>query len=123
MPDKKLRRCRILVVEDEYLLAQDLRTELEEFDVIVLGPVGSVADAISLINAEERIDGAVLDVNLRGELVFPAAALLKGRGVPFVFATGYDGSVIPDEFCDAPRCEKPINANFIIREISRLIHA
>lgn len=108
MAEQALGGMRILVVEDEYLLADDLRDELIDAGAQVLGPVPSVADAQALIAAEARIDAAVLDINLRGEMVFPVADQLTGRGVPFAFATGYDEWALPDRFAGAPRVEKPL---------------
>lgn len=123
MPERTLRGCRILVVEDEYLLADELRTELDEAGAIVLGPAGALDDALALIRSEQEIDGAVLDVNLAGEPVYPAADLLMERQVPLVFTTGYDASALPSRFGQVVRCEKPINMKLIARAIGRVIHA
>ncbi len=94
MPDallaSALRGRRILVVEDEYMMADDLQYDLEEVGAQVIGPVPSVADALALLAAEEAIDGAILDVNLRGEKAYPVADVLRERGVLFVLATGYE---------------------------------
>lgn len=123
MPNKTLRDCRVLVVEDEYMLAEDLAAELDEVGAVVLGPVGTLEAAIALIDAEPRIDGAILDVNLRGEMVFPAADILLERGVPFVFTTGYDPSTFPSRFEHIAKCEKPINITSMTQAIGRAIHA
>ncbi|SFS11607.1 response regulator [Sphingomonas jatrophae] len=123
MPERSLRDCRILVVEDEYMLADELRTELGDAGAIVLGPVGNVEDALELVQSEQAIDGGILDVNLSGEMVFPAADLLTDRGVPFVFTTGYDASAIPSRFADVVRCEKPINIKKVTQAIGRVIHS
>jgi CheY-like chemotaxis protein len=108
MIDQMLRDRRILIVEDEYLLANDLHNALRTAGIAVLGPVPSVAAALAMIAAEAMIDAAVLDINLRGEMVFAVADALRARGVPFAFATGYDQAVVPDRFADAPRAEKPL---------------
>lgn len=121
MADTTLAGCRVLVVEDEYMLADDLATELGDAGAIVLGPVGTLAEAIGAIETEQRIDGAILDVNLRGEAVFDAAHLLSVRGVPFVFTTGYDGSAIPAPYEHIPRCEKPINMRHVAHALGRAI--
>jgi CheY-like chemotaxis protein len=113
MVDARLRGRRILIVEDEYLLANDLHDALDAAGVVVLGPVPSVTAALALIAAEPRIDAAVLDVNLRGEMVFAVADALRARGVPFTFATGYDHWALPDRFADTPRVEKPLKARQI----------
>lgn len=123
MAETTLKNCRVLVVEDEYMLADDLRAELEDREAVVLGPVGRLEDAIALIRAEADIDGAVLDVNLGGDAVFPAADLLMTRGVPLVFTTGYDASAIPDRYAHVARCEKPVNIAKVAKAIGRQIHA
>lgn len=104
-----LARRRILLAEDEYFIMQDLRCGLEALGATVVGPAPSVADALALIAAEPQIDAAVLDVNLRGERVYPVADALSARGIPFVFATGYSGAVIDPRHGRAPICEKPVN--------------
>ena len=103
-------RRRVLVVEDEYMIAQDLARELEDVGAEVLGPVPSVADALALLVAEAvPPDAAILDVNLGGEMVFPVAEALRERGVPFVFVTGYDPWSLPQAYADVPCCEKPFD--------------
>ena len=100
---------RILLVEDEYFIVDDMLRVFEESGAEVIGPAGSVADALGILAATPRIDGAVLDLNLRGEMSFPVADALEARGVPFVFATGYEQSVIPATYGHVPRCEKPVS--------------
>ena len=100
----------LLVVEDEYLIAADMTFILEEMGAEVLGPAHSVATALDLIERHgERLDGAILDINLGKEQVFPVADLLRSRNVPFIFSTGYDASVIPEAYVGIPRCEKPFD--------------
>lgn len=113
MMDALLRDRRILIVEDEYLLANDLHDALRGVGATVLGPVPSVAAALSMIAGEVMIDAAVLDINLRGEMVFAVADALRARGVPFAFATGYDQAALPARFADAPRVEKPLKGRQI----------
>jgi CheY-like chemotaxis protein len=80
----------------------------EENGAQVIGPVGSIDDALAIIDETPRIDGAVLDINLREVMVFPVADALRARGVPFVFATGYEENAVPKRLRDAIHCEKPI---------------
>lgn len=122
MADRTLRGCRVLVVEDEYMLADELQAELEDAGAIVIGPAADLVDATALIRSEQRIDGAVLDANLGGEMVFPAADLLAERGVPIIFATGYDASMIPSRFAAVARCEKPIKMKRIVEAIGQMLH-
>ena len=118
-PVATLARKRLLLVEDEYLVAADLAYALERAGAEVVGPAGSVADALELVRDEgDRLDGAVLDVNLGGERVFPVADALAERGVPFIFATGYDASIIPSTHADAPRHEKPVDRVRLLRELA-----
>jgi CheY-like chemotaxis protein len=105
----------LLVVEDEYIVATDLARALEDRGAHVIGPAGSIEDALELLAADRKIDGAVLDINVRGERVYPVAEALRARGVPFVFATGYDSWVIPDAYGSVPRLEKPISARALAR--------
>src|SRR4051794_9809722 len=90
-----LERCRVLVVEDEYLIADDMAQAPQRPGAEGAGPVPGREQARALIAANERLDAAVLDFNLRGESVLPVAEALAGRGVPFVFATGYDQDAVP----------------------------
>ena len=123
MPEPTLRDCRILVVEDEYMLADDLTNELVDAQAIVIGPVATVGAALELLAAEQQLDGAILDVNLCGEMVFPVADQLLDRRVPFLFSTGYDGSIIPPRFAHVVRCEKPIDMKRVTLAIGRVVHS
>ncbi len=102
---------RILVVEDELLLALALCQSLQEAGAIILGPASSVPQALELLSTTTEVDGAVLDVNLHGELVYPVAEKLAIRGVPFVFATAYKRGEHPDPFGSIPHCQKPVDAS------------
>lgn len=111
-----LRGRRLLIVEDEYLIAINLAHALSESGAEIAGLVGSVKDARELIEAErDRLDGAVLDVNLGNDRVYPVADMLLAQGVPFVFATGYDLWAIPPAYAQIPRCEKPIRVSALMR--------
>lgn len=92
----------VLVVEDEYMIAVDLARALEDLGATVIGPAASVADALALVAGESALDLAILDVNLGVEKVFPVAHDLRARGVPFIFATGYDQWLVPSAYADAP---------------------
>ncbi|MBI0539305.1 response regulator [Roseomonas sp. KE2513] len=119
MTDVTLHDCRILVAEDEYMIADEFCLELEEAGAVVIGPVTTVEDALSSIAAASRIDGAVLDVNLGGTMSFAAADRLMKAGTPFIFTIGYDASSIPDRFNDIARCEKPVSIGKVVRAIGR----
>src|SRR5262245_9786314 len=98
-PARRLKRRRILVAEDEIVTAMAIEFELREQEAIVVGPAVSLSEARVL--AEEPLDAAILDINLQGESVFPAAAVLARRGVPIVFFTGYDDHPALAEFRNA----------------------
>jgi CheY-like chemotaxis protein len=105
---EKLCGQHVLIVEDEYFLAQDLADYLHDLGVEVLGPVGTVAEALRLLESAE-VQGAILDVNLKGERVYPVADVLRRKDVPFVFASGYGGELEPDAYAEVPRCIKPVD--------------
>lgn len=102
-----MSRRRILVVEDEGLVALMLEDMLEDLGYDLAYSAASVAQALAWIEAGGAADAALLDVNLGGETVFPVADALKARGVPFAFSTGYGESHDP-RFREAPMLGKPI---------------
>lgn len=112
---------RLLVVEDEYLIASDLASWLEEQGAEVLGPVPSVDDALALLETEATPDAAVLDINLGDEQVFPVADALRAAAVPFVFLSGYDARMIPDQYGDVRRCAKPLDRSRLLRALAEAL--
>ena len=112
---------RILIVEDEYFLADDLRQILHEQRAETLGPASTIAKALTLIKAGGRIDCAVLDLNLRGQVAYPISAALHERKIPFLFATGYGSTQIPKEFADVPRLEKPFDRSALVSALESIL--
>jgi CheY-like chemotaxis protein len=102
-----LRDRRILVVEDEYLIAMSLQDALESAGSIVVGPVPSVDKAIQTIDSEPHIDAAVLDVNLGGALSYGVADKLIARKIPFIFTSGYEDNVLRTRYSGVKNCPKP----------------
>ena len=100
---------RVLVVEDDFILALDLQFHLRDAGAEVVGPVHGGAEALALLKSDPLPDGAILDVNLDGEMVFPVADLLRGHDIPMVFITGCDRNILPAAHADAPCFEKPLN--------------
>ena len=100
-----LQGMRILVVEDEFVLAQELAAHFREAGATVLGPVSSIARAERYLDAA---DAAILDINLNGEVVFPLADELDKKGVPFVFFSGNDQIGLPERFRYAQTLSKPM---------------
>ena len=121
MADQPLKNYRIAIVEDEYLLADELVTALGDAGAIVLGPVGTTEEALDLIESHDQIDAAVLDANLHGEMAFVVADALQSRNVSFMFLTGYDHSMFPPRFADVVRCEKPANMARVVRQLCGLL--
>lgn len=113
---------RILAVEDEYMLAQDLALFLEQLGATVVGPVGTVQAALGLAT-RETLDAAVLDVNLHNQPVYPVADVLIERGIPIVFATGYDELLMQRAYLNLPRCPKPLDKEALLRVLVREIAA
>ncbi|AOR80343.1 response regulator [Novosphingobium resinovorum] len=97
---------RVLVVEDEMLVAMNIEDTLTELGAIVVGPAMRLDTALDLAEREE-FDLAMLDVNIHGGRSYPVATLLKSRGVPFIFATGYGHAADVDEFSDIATLAKP----------------
>jgi CheY-like chemotaxis protein len=121
MTEDALAGRRILVVEDEYLIADDLCEALSSAGAEIVGPIPTVSGAIACIAEDQRLDAAVLDVNLRGVMIFPVADALNARGIPFVFATGYDDAAIPERFADAQRLRKPAGTGSVAAALQPLL--
>lgn len=98
---------KVLIVEDESLVAMLLETILEDMGCAPVGPASSVDEGVRLANDEAELSCALLDVNVAGTTVFPVADALKARGVPFVFSTGYGEGGLPDEWRGHPTIQKP----------------
>lgn len=112
---------RILVVEDESLVAMLLETILEDMECVPVGPVSSVADALKTVTEEDALDAALLDVNVAGTYVFPVAEALKAKGVPFVFSTGYGEGGLPDEWRGQPTIQKPFTEDTVRQALMQAV--
>ncbi len=113
--------ARILVVEDEIFIAMEIERALTTDGFEVLGPVGSIEDALQLLHREQP-DAAVLDVTLRGGKVTPVAVLLRSQGVPFVLASAEDRELTEAGFFQGvTNLGKPTNTRLMIGEIQRLL--
>ena len=98
----------ILVVEDEVLVALMISEMLNDLGCAVAGSAGTVCDALALAQSSD-LDGAILDLNLGGEPVYPVADALAVKGVPFVFLTGYGAGGIEPRFADVLTISKPFH--------------
>jgi CheY-like chemotaxis protein len=112
---------RILLVEDEYLIAFDVASLLESKGAEVIGPAASVHEALGLLETGARPDAAVLDINLGDERVFPVAEELQAANVPFVFLSGYDARVVPGRYTAVPCCTKPLDRRLLVRVLTEAL--
>ena len=111
-----LNGLRILVAEDEGLVALELEELLRDLGCEVIGPFSRIDEIVAELEAP-RIDGALLDVNLRGQLVFEVLPAFQRLGIPVIITSGYDAkSLFPPEFRDLPRIGKPLDETALREE-------
>ena len=110
---------RILVVEDEELVALELSAELSRLGWAVVGPAATLAEAQNLVSG--GVDAAVLDVNLRGRPIYPVAEALEERRVPFIFCTGYEVVDPEGRFANVPVIRKPVHPEAVSAALSNLL--
>ena len=116
-----LRGLAVLIAEDEYLLASDIARELEQLGARTVGPFATTDRAMAAMAGTTAPDAAILDVNLRGTVVYPLADLLIELGTPFVFMTGYAGEALPSRLSAVPCCHKPLRARTAIDLLAKRI--
>ena len=113
---------RILILEDDFYLASDAQAWLEKAGAEVLGPTGSTAEALDFVR-NERIDGALVDINLGAGPSFEVSRALEEHGVPFAFVTGHDDEVIPADLNAAPCLQKPVKEQGVLAAVRGLLKA
>ncbi len=113
---------RILVVEDEAIVAMLIEDILADHGAAVVGPAARIERAMELAEGE-AIDAAVLDVNLAGATTAPVAERLRARGIPFAFATGYGASGLPAGFEGSPLLQKPFQERDLTETLVRTLGA
>lgn len=113
---------RVLLVEDEAIIAMSVEDMLVDLGCIVIGPALSPGHA-SRLALEEQIDAAVLDINMGEGASFPVAWILRERGIPFCFATGYGEAGVPEDLSDVPVLAKPFNQESLAGVLRRLTSA
>jgi len=117
MSSSPFQERRILVVEDNFVLAESMRFSLEELGCTVVGPAPTAARALELL-AHGPVDAAVLDIDLRGKSSAPVAEELARRGTPFVFLTGYESAaLLPPTFHSWTRLSKPVDPEELVRTL------
>lgn len=116
-----LFHARVLLLEDDYFLAFDLRNELVRRGADVLGPYGNIDLAWDLAKSVPTLDAAVVDINLNGELAFPMVDELIRRDIPVVFWSGYTPDVVPYRLRHITHVQKPAAVSSIARAVAELI--
>ena len=111
---------RVLIVEDEVMVAWALEDMLTDIGCVIIGPAARVNQALAMIETEV-IDVALLDINLNGEKSYPVADALAVRGVPFVFSTGYRQDRMPDGYKQFPTLQKPFSGEKLAEELAKLV--
>lgn len=117
---RRLQGLRVLIVEDEFLVGMLLEEDLRAAGCSLFGPIPDLAKAVE-ISRGQALDLAILDINLRGEMVYPLADELLARGVPVLFLSGYGSADLPERMRAVPRVAKPYEPGALLREIERAI--
>ena len=118
-----LKGRRVLVVEDEMMIAMLVEDMLAELGCAVVGPAHALDAALSLARSEDGLDAALLDVNLAGQPVFAVADALREKGVPAIFSTGYGEAGLRDIDRGAPVLQKPFRAGDLARALNQALGA
>jgi CheY-like chemotaxis protein len=114
-----LQGFRILVIEDDFLVAEVLIDILTDAGAEIVGPFGWVDEGVDAVNAHDgALNCAVLDINLHGLKSYPIADALKAHNIPFVFTTGYSSEALPEAYRSFPRYEKPFNPERLIAALA-----
>ncbi len=112
---------RVLVIEDEYFLADDIVRALTALGARIVGPYGDLDEASGVVERDIAIDAAIVDINLKDEMAFPLARVLRSRKVPLVFTSGYDRTWIEPEFRDVRLWGKPLDLTALTHELTTMI--
>ena len=119
---KPLAGLRILIIEDEYFIADELSRSLTRSGAEVVGPASEIQAGLTLLS-ENSVDCALLDINLRGRSVFPLAEKLSTEGIPWVYLTGYGDRIVPADLRGAAHLEKPIDEASLIEALAGIRRA
>jgi CheY-like chemotaxis protein len=121
MTDSPLSGRRVLVIEDEMMVAMLLQDMLADLGCAVVGPAARVEQALAMIDAAGALDAAVLDINLNGQQSYSVADALAARSVPFVFATGYGQDSLKNGYRSFPLLQKPFKLSELGDALARLL--
>ncbi|WP_162291018.1 response regulator [Erythrobacter colymbi] len=119
MTDRTLSGCRIVILEDDYYQASDCRFILEQEGAHVVAVTSRIPDLSALL-AQGRIDVVLIDINLGYGLSFDFARELKGQAIPFVFLTGYDAAMLPDDLAGSAYLSKPADGTRIVAMLAEM---
>ena len=112
-----LEGARVLIVEDEFFLADDLARALRDAGAEPVGPISTIAQAEELV-ASQRLDAAVLDLNLHGEMASDFVQKLSQSELPCLIVSGYGEDAIPDCVAGMARLEKPVSPSVVVESLA-----
>ena len=118
---KEFQGLRVLLVEDEVMICLLLEDMLQEFGCEIIGPACNIGRAVDSAQNHDRIDVAILDVNLAGHVVFPVADILCRRGIPILFATGLGADGLPADWQGYCSVQKPMTMASLAKALGRAI--
>lgn len=117
--DEKLNQLRVLIVEDDYLIAENVAEVLREVGIYVVGPVGKFQEACQIVQ-DTPLDCAVLDINIVGGTAFPLIDVLIQSNVPVLLMTGYDQEELPVKYRSLPLIQKPLLQGDVVGAFKKL---
>jgi CheY-like chemotaxis protein len=120
MTAKRPQGGSVFLVEDEFMIRMMVADMLEELGYSIAAEAGEISEAIKLAQSAD-FDLAILDVNVNGKVISPVADLIKARNRPFIFATGYGSSGLPEEYRDRPSLQKPFQIETLARVIENTL--
>jgi CheY-like chemotaxis protein len=120
LPHEALAGRRVLVVEDSPVVAEATDQMLCDMGCVVVGPATTMAPALEMAG-EERLDAALVDLNIRGGKAFPVLRILRDRSIPFLLTSGYADWSMPEDWQDVPRLAKPYSPNQLREALLELL--